>query len=44
MIKIQLLTEIKTDKTTLPPGKVVLINYKDACVLIKIGWAKLVDL
>lgn len=44
MIKVQLLTEIKTNKTTLPPGKIVLINCKDACLLIQIGWAKLVDL
>ncbi len=41
MIRIELLHEIKTDKTILPAGKVVLLNCPDACILIQIGWAKL---
>ncbi len=43
MVKIQLLTEIKTDITILPAGKLVLINCKDAHILIRGGLAKWVD-
>lgn len=41
MIKIQLLAKIETNITVLLKGRVVLINCRDACLLIQLGLAKL---